>query len=169
MTASYHIRNFGRDDLEAVMGLNKTSLPENYPESFFIGLYQHAPNSFLVAEHEGKIIGYIMCRIERGISSYKTALPIKKGHIVSVAVSRNHRLKGVGTDLISKAIKGMAEYGAREFFLEVRKSNLAAITTYERLGFEVRRILKGYYRDGEDAYYMAMAYDAEGGEESTDE
>lgn len=151
------------------MGLNKTCLPENYPESFFIGLYQHAPNSFLVAETDGRVIGYIMCRIERGISSYRTAMPAKKGHIVSVAVSRNHRFKGVGTDLISGAMAGMVEYGAREFFLEVRKSNQAAIKAYEKLGFEVRRVLKGYYRDGEDAYYMAMEYPAEGGEESTDE
>ncbi|MHA1925715.1 MAG: hypothetical protein ACW974_07345 [Candidatus Thorarchaeota archaeon] len=25
---------------------------------------------------------------------------------------------------------------------------------YDRLGFEVGRVLKGYYRDGEDAYLM---------------
>ena len=51
-------------------------------------------------------------------------------------------------------MEGMSDYGANEFFLEVRKSNEAAVTVYEKLGYSVRRVLRGYYRDGEDAYLM---------------
>jgi ribosomal-protein-alanine N-acetyltransferase len=169
MTSSHVIRSFKREDIETVMGLNKTSLPENYPESFFIGLFQHAPNAFFVAEIDGHVIGYIMCRIERGISSYRTAMPVKKGHIVSVAVAKEHRRIGIGTELITSAMKGMAEYGAKEFFLEVRKSNEAAVKAYENLGFDVRRVLKGYYRDGEDAFLMVKEYVPDGGDETVDE
>ncbi|MFX1369271.1 MAG: ribosomal protein S18-alanine N-acetyltransferase [Promethearchaeota archaeon] len=169
MNTSHVIRYFKREDIETVMGLNKTCLPENYPESFFVGLFQHAPSAFLVAELNGHVIGYIMCRIERGISSYRTALPVKKGHIVSVAVARKHRRGGIGTELIVSAMKGMAEYGAKEFFLEVRKSNEAAIKAYENLGFDVRRVLKGYYRDGEDAYLMVKEHNPDGGDEPVDE
>jgi ribosomal-protein-alanine N-acetyltransferase len=79
---------------------------------------------------------------------------VKKGHIVSVAVLHDHRYRGIGTDLINQGIEGMISYGAVEFFLEVRKSNAAAVTVYEKLGFEIGRVLKGYYRDGEDAYLM---------------
>ena len=110
-----------------------------------------------------------MCRVERGISSYRTAAPVKKGHIVSVAVSREYRKAGIGTELIKHSMKGMAEYGAKEFFLEVRRTNEAAIKAYEKLGFDVKRVLKGYYRDGEDAYLMVKEYIPEDGDEAVDE
>jgi len=48
----------------------------------------------------------------------------------------------------------MIEYGSSEFFLEVRKGNEEAVSVYETLGYSVRRVLRGYYRDGEDAYLM---------------
>ncbi len=154
MSDDYTIRQFQREDIRAVVNINKSCLPENYPDQFFLGLHHHAPKSFLVAECDDEVCGYIMCRIERGISSFKKA-PVKKGHIVSVAVRHEYRNKGIGTQLIRAAIEGMREYGASEFFLEVRKTNEAAIAVYENLSFEIKRVLKGYYRDGEDAYLMA--------------
>ncbi len=135
------------------MRINQTCLPENYPDTFFMGLYHHAPRTFLVAESDGQIIGYIMCRIERGISSF-SRLPVKKGHVVSIAVRPEYRHQGVGSALVNSGIKGMLEYGASEAFLEVRKTNNDAISVYEKLGFTIKRVLRGYYRDGEDAYLM---------------
>jgi len=39
--------------------------------------------------------------------------------------------------------------------LEVRGSNLPAVSLYRKMGFEVMRTIRGYYADGEDAYVMA--------------
>jgi len=153
MNTSYTLRLFQPADIKDVVTINQLCLPENYPDQFFLGLHHHAPNAFHVAESNGEIVGYIMCRIERGISGFGR-LPVKKGHIVSVAVLRNMREKGVGTALINAAMEGMIGYGATEFFLEVRKSNEAAVKAYEKLGYSVRRVLRGYYRDGEDAFLM---------------
>lgn len=153
MTEAYSIRQFSTDDIKEVILINKVCLPENYPDQFFLGLHYHAPKAFLVAEVDEKTVGYIMCRIERGISSFGR-LPSKKGHIVSIAVLPDERHKGIGTAIIKAGMKAMEEYGATEFFLEVRKSNEAAVSVYESLGYKVRRVLKGYYRDGEDAYLM---------------
>lgn len=159
MTEAYNIRPFGTNDIGEVVHINKECLPENYPDQFFLGLYYHAPKAFLVAEVDDKIVGYIMCRIERGISSFGR-LPVKKGHIVSVAILPTERNKGIGTSIIKSGMKAMEEYGATEFFLEVRKSNEAAVSVYESLGYEVRRVLRGYYRDGEDAYLMIAKADS---------
>ena len=153
MNEPYTIRQFHPDDIKQVVSINLRCLPENYPDQFFMGLHYHAPKAFFVAEYEGEIIGYIMCRIERGISGFGR-IPVKKGHIVSVAVLQTLRRKGVGTALINAGMNGMIDYGASEFFLEVRKTNEAAIAIYEKLGYSVRRVLRGYYRDGEDAYLM---------------
>ncbi|MHA2047813.1 MAG: ribosomal protein S18-alanine N-acetyltransferase [Candidatus Thorarchaeota archaeon] len=161
MNSSHTLRPFHPDDIKQVVSINQRSLPENYPDQFFLGLFHHAPKAFFVAEYEGEIIGYIMCRIERGISGFGR-LPVKKGHIVSVAVLKPMREKGIGTSLIKAAMKGMSEYGANEFFLEVRKSNEAAVIAYERLGYGVRRVLRGYYRDGEDAYLMVLKVEDDG-------
>ena len=158
MTEFFNIREFKSDDIRHVVYINKETLPENYPDQFFLGLHYHAPKAFLIAEVGTEIIGYIMCRIERGISSFGR-LPVKKGHIVSVAVLDAHRHKGIGTALIKGGMEAMTEYGSSEFFLEVRKGNEAAVTVYETLGFSVRRVLRGYYRDGEDAYLMVCQSD----------
>jgi ribosomal-protein-alanine N-acetyltransferase len=136
-----------------VVSVNLRCLPENYPDQFFMGLFYHAPKAFFVAEHEGEVIGYIMCRIERGISGFGR-LPVKKGHIVSVAVLNVLRNKGIGKALIHAGMEGMMSYGATEFYLEVRKTNEEAIAVYEKLGYNIHRVLRGYYRDGEDAYLM---------------
>jgi len=153
MNDPFNIRQFHPDDIKDVVSINQRSLPENYPEQFFLGLHYHAPKAFLVVEYEGEIAGYIMCRIERGISGFGRT-PVKKGHIVSVAVLTSLRNKGMGKALIKAGMKGMSDYGASEFFLEVRKTNEEAVGVYEKLGYSVRRVLRGYYRDGEDAYLM---------------
>ena len=49
----------------------------------------------------------------------------------------------------------MVEYGAKEAFLEVRVSNTPAIELYKKMGFEIKRVERRYYVDGEDAYVMA--------------
>jgi ribosomal-protein-alanine N-acetyltransferase len=46
-----------------------------------------------------------------------------------------------------------------EFYLEVRCSNNDAVRLYEKLGFIIRQKLNAYYRDGEDAYLMAIELD----------
>ncbi|TFG08401.1 ribosomal-protein-alanine N-acetyltransferase [Candidatus Thorarchaeota archaeon] len=166
LTKDWVIRQFQEHDLESVVEINRQCLPENYPDRFFLGLHYHAPKAFLVAEKEDAIVGYIMCRIERGISSFGR-LPTKKGHIVSVAVLPEFRHQGIGSDLVEQGIDGMIDYGASEFFLEVRKANKSAISMYENFGFELKRVLKGYYRDGEDAYLMVMGLD-ESSEEDSD-
>ena len=168
MNDPFSIRQFHPDDIKQVVSINQRCLPENYPDQFFMGLHYHAPKAFFVAEYEGEVIGYIMCRIERGISGFGRK-PVKKGHIVSVAVLQTLRNKGIGKALISAGMEGMMDYGASEFFLEVRKTNEEAIAVYEKLGYSVRRVLRGYYRDGEDAYLMIKKEDVIQEEGTTDE
>jgi ribosomal-protein-alanine N-acetyltransferase len=66
-----------------------------------------------------------------------------------------HRRKGIGQALVTKAMEGMRLYNAKQAFLEVRVSNMPAISLYKNLGFKVTRTIKGYYSDGEDAYVMS--------------
>jgi ribosomal-protein-alanine N-acetyltransferase len=151
----FNVRRANAADILQVMQINLETLPENYPEFFFRDLLNKFPECFIVAETEGKLIGYIMCRMEGGISNFGISW-VRKGHIVSVTVLPKYRRRGVATELINRAITAMAEcYDAKEVILEVRVSNIAAIAIYDKLKFSKIRIIKSYYRDGEDALLMA--------------
>ncbi len=154
MQQTFTLRKFTPDDLQSVMQINRVCLPENYTDFFFVDLHQRFPETFIVAEEDGKIMGYIMCRIEVGLSNYGFGGLIRKGHVVSIAVMPQSRRKGVAQAIINRALEGMAYYKAKQCFLEVRVTNEAAISLYKKLGFEVTRTISGYYSDGEDAYVM---------------
>jgi ribosomal-protein-alanine N-acetyltransferase len=138
------------------MYINRVCLPENYGDFFFMDLYNRFPETFIVAEENGEVIGYIMCRIELGLSNFGFGGLVKKGHIVSIAVLSAHRRKGVGEALVKEAMEGMRFYNAKQCFLEVRVTNTPAINLYKKLGFQVTRTVHGYYSDGEDAYVMSI-------------
>jgi len=138
------------------MSINQVCLPENYSPLFFIDLYERFPATFIVAEEDGRLAGYVMCRIETGFSSFSRARLTKKGHVVSIAVLPEHRRKGLGSRLVKKVLKAMEAYNAKECFLEVRVSNHQAVGMYAQLGFSEIRINRRYYADGEDAFMMAI-------------
>ena len=151
----FTVRMFEGKDLNRVIYINGVCLPEHYSNYFYIDIHERFPETFLVAEKDGDVIGYIMCRVEAGLSSLKMLGLTRKGHIASIAVLPDHRDKGVGTALVEKALGNMQKNGARECYLEVRVSNEAAIQFYKRLGFNTTKTVRGYYADGEDAYVMS--------------
>lgn len=151
----YTIREFRPEDLERVIEINRKCLPENYPPYFFMMQYYNCPKAFLVAEMHNEIVGYIMCRVEHGLSNFGIGVA-RKGHIVSIAVMPYARRKGIGKSLMIKAMENLKkEYNVDEYFLEVRVSNKPAISLYKKLGYKIVKVIKGYYLDGEDAYLMA--------------
>jgi ribosomal-protein-alanine N-acetyltransferase len=148
-------RKFTTDDLGAVTHINQVCLPENYTDFFFIDLARRFPETFIVAEEDREVVGYIMCRIEAGLSNFGLGGLTKKGHVVSVAVMPEYRRRGIGEALVTKAIEGMRMYGAKQCYLEVRVTNEEAVGLYKKLGLEVTRTIRGYYADGEAAYVMS--------------
>lgn len=155
MQITFTLRPFESSDLEQVLHINRVCLPENYTSLFFLDLHKQFPETFLVAEDNGTVIGYIMCRIETGLPNFKIIGIMKKGHVISIAVLPQHQRQGVGLALIQEAMNAMLRYKAKECVLEVRASNTAAVNLYKKLGFEIKRTLHRYYVDGEDAYLMA--------------
>ena len=158
---SFTVRVFKTDDLERVMQINAKCLPENYSSYFYRDLYTKYPETFLVAEADGEIQGYIMCRIERGWSKKGKLSPARLCHVVSIAVMEMYRRRGIGKELIIQAMsRGRKIYDCNEGYLEVRVSNEPAIALYSGLDFAKVKRNYGYYLDGEDAWVMAATLDA---------
>jgi len=145
-------------DIIPVMEINLRTLPEHYSDYFYESLLEELPEAFVVAEISGKIMGYIMCKMEHGFSNFKKLGFVKKGHVVSIAVMNEHRSKGFGSALVNESITGVKIRQCSELYLEVRCSNNDAVRLYEKLGFSITQKLKAYYRDGEDAYVMAIDF-----------
>lgn len=153
---NYVIRRCEREDLPSVIEINMNTLPEHYSDYFFESILKELPEAFVVAELDRKIVGYIMCKIEFGFSNFRKLGFVKKGHVVSVAVLEEHRGKGIGKALMEEGMVGMRARKVDEIYLEVRISNGHAVKLYEYLGMEIKTKIRGYYRDGEDAYLMAI-------------
>ena len=145
-------------DIISVIEINLRTLPEHYSDYFYESLLAELPEGFIVAEISGKIIGYIMCKMEYGFSNFKKLGFVKKGHVVSIAMIEEYRGKGFGSVLVNEAIKGVKVRQCAEMYLEVRCSNNDAVRLYEKLGISLRQRLKTYYRDGEDANLMAIDF-----------
>lgn len=156
MQGTYELRKFTMNDLASVTKINLVCLPENYTDIFFVDLHRRYPETFIVAEENAQVVGYIMCRVEVGLSNLGFSGIVKKGHVVSVAVLPEHRRKGIGKELMKQAMEGMKQYGAKQCFLEVRVTNQEAISLYKQLGLAVSRTIHGYYADGEDSYVMTL-------------
>ena len=152
------IRRAAPSDLISVMEINLKTLPEHYSDYFYESLLQELPEAFLVAEIDGKIVGYEMCKTEFGFSNFKKLGFVKKGHVVSIAVIDEQRKKGIGKALVEESVIGIQARNCDEFYLEVRCSNTDAVRLYEKLGFSIIQRLKSYYRDGEDAFVMAIDF-----------
>ena len=152
----YQIRRCEREDIASVVDINAETLPEHYSDYFYYEILSEFPETFLVAELEGSLIGYVMCRIEYGFSHLRKLGLARKGHVVSIAVREQHRGKGVGTMLMRATQEAMTKRNATESYLEVRVSNSEAIALYQRLGYKVSGRLEAYYKDGEAALVMAI-------------
>ncbi len=105
-------------------------------------------SSWIVAIDDGNVVGYI------GAQSV-----LDGADIMNVAVSPGYRNRGVATELIEKMIAILAQKGVISLCLEVRISNLPAISLYEKLGFSIVGRRPGYYRaPKEDAYIMRKEF-----------
>ncbi|MCL1820040.1 MAG: ribosomal protein S18-alanine N-acetyltransferase [Oscillospiraceae bacterium] len=84
---------------------------------------------------------------------------IDEGHITNVAVLPEFRRLGLARTLVDI----MLRCDLRLFTLEVRESNSAAISLYEKFGFEVLGKRKGYYdKPKEDALIMTKINEKHG-------
>ena len=76
-------------------------------------------------------------------------------HINTLAVREEERRQGHATRLLGVVFREASAEGIRRATLEVRRSNVAALRLYARLGFDVRGVRRNYYvKPDEDALIL---------------
>lgn len=128
------IRRMQAEDLPQVCEIEKENFSLPWSEKSFLDSIKREDTIFLTALCDGQIAGYLGCYCIAG-----------EGEITNVAVVSSFRRKGIGGMLLEKLYEEGAGLGTREFFLEVRESNEAAIALYSRQGFVKEGIRKNFY------------------------
>ena len=122
---SFEIKRLSEENAAAVAEIEKLCFSHPWSEATVCSEIKSGFSDFFGAFEEEKLAGYIGGRTIAG-----------ETEIFNVAVSPEFRRKGIAKALIEKFIETVREKETQVIFLEVRTSNLSAISLYEKSGFE---------------------------------
>ncbi|MBD2136368.1 ribosomal protein S18-alanine N-acetyltransferase [Anabaena sp. FACHB-1237] len=109
------------------------------PNSCFLGLFPPMVNSSLL-----------------GMGCFWSIL--EEAHITILAIHPEYQRQGLGQFLLYALLKTAWEKGLERATLEVRASNIGAISLYEKFGFKTAGRRRGYYQDNnEDALILWLS------------
>ncbi len=147
------IRPIQKQDFDQLTLIEFESFTDPYSKELFQFMAGTQPDQFLVAiekkEETVSILGYAVADIDK-------KMQFQVGHILSIAIGRQFRRRGIGTRLLSKLINVLKSKGCSRVVLEVRVSNDVARSFYQKLGFREVKRSRRFYDDGEDALVMAL-------------
>ncbi len=142
---AWKIRAFRATDAAAIAEILRDSAeaaqwrPESYAK-----LAESPGGLVLVCEAGGQPVGFLAAR-----------QAADEAEIFNIAVQRDFRRKGVASALLLAALNEFHRSAIARVFLELRESNLPAVSLYNRHGFAPSGRRKAYYhRPTEDAICM---------------
>ncbi len=141
------IRNMKTEDLEQVCQIENSSFSVPWSYKSFEESLANPNVCYVVAcpeDNPQQIVGYC--------GAYLIG---DEADINQVAVVESHRGHGIGKQMLGELLHILQEKNIFAITLEVRKSNAAAISLYERLGFITEGVRKNFYeKPTEDALIM---------------
>lgn len=142
MTEKITVREATGTDIPALCALEAECFSLPWSEKAFEDFFANGCSRCLVAEIDGKVVGYVGMNLISG-----------EGEITNLAVTESARGKGVATRLMYALYK---TDGLTRLMLDVRVSNTPARALYEKCGFGVDGIRKNFYsHPREDAVLMS--------------
>ena len=133
------IRRANINDASNIAKLDAMMFKDSLGLDFFVNdLLNNQFAYYFVCEIDSEVIGYINCWI--------TDIT----EILNFCVLDKYQNQGIGKLLFDEVLK----VSEGVISLEVRVSNLKAISFYEKRGFVKTLIRKNYYSNGEDAILM---------------
>lgn len=143
-TQSYNLFKMSKEDVEQVAAIEATCFSNPWPKEIFRYEILNPSVFTLVAKEKTFVLGYLV-GYPRGAEF----------HIANIAIRPEYRRRGIGRELLMKALSSARELGCRFAILDVRPSNESAIGLYNQLGFHLVGRRTGYYTaPPEDAWVM---------------
>ncbi|WP_163516868.1 GNAT family N-acetyltransferase [Gelidibacter japonicus] len=141
-----NIRRATLEDLESVHQIETLSFNDgSYPAFVLRQLFDISAEYFLVAEEEGKVIGYVLGNINKNTN---------QGWVLSLGVHPEARGKKLGKLLTKKLVDLLENDLSTEICLTVHPDNASAKKIYEDLGFKSVKTFDNYYNDLETRLLM---------------
>ena len=138
------IRDLTSEDVVEVSRIEQEVFSMPWSPEDFLEMVEADYAYYYVAEEDGEIAG--CCGI-RNIAG--------EGEITNVVVAEKFRRRGIGRALMEYMLKEAPLHGIGDATLEVRVSNLPAISLYESLGFKGEGVRPNFYeKPKEDALIM---------------
>ena len=134
------------DELDALLAVEEASFTNAWTRDMYLAELENPGVSFLflAKESTGRVVGF--CGFWRVLDEL---------HINNLAVLPEYRRRGVASAILARVFDEARALGAKRMLLEVRRSNRAAQHLYERFGFTVAGVRRGYYRNpDEDALIL---------------
>ncbi|XP_068646500.1 uncharacterized protein [Aristolochia californica] len=97
----------------------------------------------------GEVVGYVMY-------SWPSSL---FASITKLAVKENHRRQGHGESLLRAAIEKCRGRKIQRICLHVDPSRGSALSLYQKLGFQIDKLVECYYSVNRHAYRMFLDFD----------
>ncbi|MBQ9757646.1 MAG: ribosomal protein S18-alanine N-acetyltransferase [Clostridia bacterium] len=144
-----------REHLEGLVGVEEQCFNSGFARATFQKEFENKIATYFVAVEDEKVLGYA------GLWNICGA-----ADIIDVAVHKDFRRRGIAQNLISCLIEFCNKEKIFEINLEVRVSNIAAISLYEKMGFVQNGLRKNYYENHEDAYLMQRKFEEENNEDT---
>jgi [ribosomal protein S18]-alanine N-acetyltransferase len=140
------VRWMCRKDMPAVLEIERQSFEFPWSEDDFIRCLRYPRCIGMVVESDGRVVGFMMYAL------YKFRL-----HLLTLAVHRDFRRRGVGTRLMQKLFGKLSYQRRNRIVLEVRETNLSAQMFFREMGFRAVSVLRDFYEETtEDAYQMSF-------------
>lgn len=135
------IRQMEKSDVDEVVRLEALSYGEHHwsKESFYNELSNNLAHYYCAVDEENTLLGYAGCWHI-----------FDEAHITTLSVHPDYRKKGVAQNLIFSIVDDCYKNKIKYITLEVRESNIAAISLYEKNGFKSIGTRKNYYQDNNE-------------------
>ena len=130
------IEKMNSDHVSQVAALEAICFHDPWSENSVASELSNPLSLWLVALEDGQVTGYVGSQTVAGETD-----------MMNVAVHPDHRRKGIAEELIASLVEELKAMESRCLTLEVRASNIPAITLYEKLGFLQIGLRKNYYRN----------------------
>jgi ribosomal-protein-alanine N-acetyltransferase len=137
------IRPMRFDDIDVVYNMERRLFPNPWPKVFFERDLESPETVALIAEYEGRVVGYAISRCVD-----------VKFHITNIAVDEKYQRRGIATRLMINLERIASERGCNYAYLEVRTNNNPAVNFYKKIDYDISHIHKQYYIYGDDAFVM---------------
>ena len=137
---------FGKEDIPALVEIENESFSTPFKEKDFSDMLESDISDVIVIKLGDTVVGYVSFTVI-----------IDECQIINFATKSEYRRQRIGKKIMDALLEHCKKHGVAKVFLEVRESNIPAISLYEKYGFFKVGVSKGHFsKPREDAVLMNL-------------